>query len=119
LFSVAEAIAEIEKIPGDPEFEAHLSSIEAVAFLGLGLEERGRKSLDEAVRRHKGDSTADYYLAMARAGFGQKEKALDLLERALEKKDLYVVWTKVHPQFDGLRGETRFREILRKMNLEN
>ena len=49
---------------------------------------------------------------------GETSKALDWLERAYEARDGTLVWIKVHPRLDSLRGEPRFRELLTKMRLD-
>ncbi len=48
---------------------------------------------------------------------GDKEKALDNLEKAFESKAFLMVLVKAAPIFDSLRSEPRYQEILRKMNL--
>jgi hypothetical protein len=57
-------------------------------------------------------SIADTYMRL-----GEREKALDWLERAYEGHDSALVSLTVEPMFDPLRSEPRFREILRRMNL--
>jgi DNA-binding winged helix-turn-helix (wHTH) protein/TolB-like protein/Tfp pilus assembly protein PilF len=59
-----------------------------------------------------------YFPAMTCAFLGDKEKALDFLERAFENKELFTMpFVKADPIFDSLRDEPRYKEILRKMNL--
>ena len=43
--------------------------------------------------------------------------ALDWLERAYAEHDQTLVWVKVHPRLDRLRGEARFQQLLVKMRL--
>ncbi len=49
---------------------------------------------------------------------GQKDKALDQLELALEKREGELVYINVNPRFDNLRSDPRFTAILKKMGLE-
>ena len=56
---------------------------------------------------------ASYY-----AVAGDATRALDQLERAYDQRDGALVWIKVHPRLDGLRGEPRFRDLLAKMKLD-
>ncbi len=51
------------------------------------------------------------------AVIGQSERGLEWLERAYAQRDGTLVWIKVHPRLDGLRGEPRFRALLEKMRL--
>ncbi|MGE5325406.1 MAG: tetratricopeptide repeat protein, partial [Deltaproteobacteria bacterium] len=46
---------------------------------------------------------------------GEKQKALDWLERAYRARDPYLVFLNVHPGFATLRLEPRFQDLLRRM----
>ena len=60
---------------------------------------------------------AAYHLAMVYAEVGRSEAAIDLLLKCLDARDDRLVWIKVEPRLDSLRNETRFQEIVRRMNL--
>lgn len=47
-------------------------------------------------------------------GLGEKEKALDWLEKAFEEQDSVCWYLKVDPIYDPLRGEPRFQALLKK-----
>ena len=49
---------------------------------------------------------------------GEKEKALDALEKAFNHRKFLSAFIKADPVFDNLRDEPRYQEILRKMNLQ-
>ncbi len=63
------------------------------------------------------DANAPYGNAALYAMLGEKEKALDSLEKAFEGKAFLSVFVKADPIFDALRDEPRYSEILRKMSL--
>ena len=48
---------------------------------------------------------------------GDKEKALDNLEKAFEMRAFLMAWVKADPVFDSLRSEPRYQAILQKMQL--
>ena len=54
-------------------------------------------------------------LASIHAGLGQREEAIEWLERAFDEHDSSLVWLKVHPRFDALRGEPRFEALLARL----
>ena len=54
---------------------------------------------------------------MIRSGLGQKDAAFEALKRAYEEHDFPLVFLKVAPWFDSLRGDARFRELLGRMSL--
>jgi hypothetical protein len=47
---------------------------------------------------------------------GEREKALQKLEQAFEERDPNLVYIKVAPEWDGLRDNPRFQDIVRRMN---
>jgi hypothetical protein len=57
-----------------------------------------------------------------KAGFyamlGDRDRAIELLENALDEGYASVIWANVYPQFDPLRDDPRFQDLLRRMNLE-
>jgi len=64
------------------------------------------------------DPTSFWYLAKIYAFLGQKEKALDNLEKTFESRAIFVMpFVKADPVFDGLRSEPRYQAILKKMDL--
>ena len=53
--------------------------------------------------------------AVVHLGLGETERALDWLENACRQHESSLTSIKVHPIYDPLRGEPRFRELLRKL----
>jgi serine/threonine protein kinase/Tfp pilus assembly protein PilF len=50
-------------------------------------------------------------------GLGDFPRALDALEKAFEERRGWLVYLKVNPIFDPVRGEARFETLVRKMGL--
>jgi len=55
--------------------------------------------------------TACLYLAV-----GEKQRALDWLEKAYEERDPYMAFLNVRPGLDPLRSDPRFQDLPRRMN---
>ena len=58
-----------------------------------------------------------YFYAIKHAFTGEKEKALDYLERSTDLRMFVSAFVKADPVFEPLRAEPRFLAILPKMNL--
>lgn len=61
--------------------------------------------------------TAAVQIAQAYAYRGERSKAFDWLDRAVVQRDPGLINFKTDPLFAGLRGDARYKTVLRKMNL--
>lgn len=71
------------------------------------------KILAELERSSRGSHRSAYQRATVQLALGQTERALDLLETACEDRDPWVLWLKVDPMLDELRGHPRFHALQR------
>ena len=58
-----------------------------------------------------------YGVALAHAGLGNVEAALDWLDRSLAERGSQICYIGVDPAFDSLRSHPRFKELLRQAGL--
>lgn len=56
-------------------------------------------------------------VALSHAAVGDRDQALDWLERAYGQKDPRLIFLSVNPDFDPLRGDARFERLLRNVGL--
>jgi hypothetical protein len=50
---------------------------------------------------------------------GEPDDAIALLYKAYEENDSSALWLKVDPQYDSLRSDPKFQELLRRMAFPN
>lgn len=62
-------------------------------------------------------TSSSFSITEALARLGEKEKALDLLEKSLAARSSMALRLKVHPNLDPLRSEARFQAILKRVHL--
>jgi tetratricopeptide (TPR) repeat protein len=91
----------------------------ATLLLRAGRKQEGRAMIAELEELSETRFVSPYGIASFYAAACENATALDWLERAYGQRDGTLVWIKVHPRLDGLRGEPRFRELLRKMRLDS
>jgi len=111
-----EAVAERERmlsLSGGPELAASVED----DFARSGYRGVLQSWLGGLMESSKHQYVSPYSIADTYMRLGEREKALDWLERAYEGHDSALVSLTVEPMFDPLRSEPRFREILRRMNL--
>jgi tetratricopeptide (TPR) repeat protein len=93
-----------------------------LAGLGHVLTVSGRREgaseiLTKLTDSFRGRYLSPYWPALMHAGLGEKSKALDWLEQALELHDVWLVWLGTDPRLDILRAEVRFEHLLRQVGL--
>jgi adenylate cyclase len=59
------------------------------------------------------DALAFVYLAL-----GDKDRAIDLINKAIDSRLPSVLWLKVDPRFDSLRTDPRYSALLNRIGLE-
>jgi TolB-like protein/DNA-binding winged helix-turn-helix (wHTH) protein/Tfp pilus assembly protein PilF len=92
-----------------------------LGWLAFGYARAGRRGdafrlLRELKMRAKAGYVPPTALAYAYVGLGENAKALHLLQRAYENRDIALVRLKVDWRYDSLRSDPRFRDILLHMN---
>ena len=116
---VEEAIGEFvkgtSKGPGPPGPSTGL----AILYARAGRREEAQGVMEEVLRQAKVRFVSPYGIASYYAVTGAIPEELDWLEQAYQQRDGTLVWLKVHPRLDVLRGEPRFRDLLARMRLES
>jgi Tfp pilus assembly protein PilF len=89
----------------------------ALALAEAGFVDEARLLLAECERSRSQQNVWLGGLAMAYAAIGEHDVALTRLEEAYDVRDAWMMWLRVQPEFDSLRGSVRFQELLRKVRL--
>ena len=63
------------------------------------------------------DHVSPAELAILYVGLGDKEAALESLERSYREHDLQMQYLKVDLHYDALRSEARFQDLMRRVGL--
>lgn len=94
----------------------------SLAYLGMtyglaGQRDRAHAVLDRLRQNCEPQRVPSIFLAFIFAGLGEKGAAMDHIEKAFEEHDAFVLWLGVSPDWDVLRGEPRFQELLVRLSL--
>jgi TolB-like protein/Tfp pilus assembly protein PilF len=112
---LTEAIAEFQKafdLNNDPYSLAMLGQ----AYARNGQKDEAQKILDRLNEEAKSHYVAPYALALVQIALGDKDHAIEELERAYSEGETnYLFAIKVDPMLDNLRGEPRFEALVRKV----
>jgi tetratricopeptide (TPR) repeat protein len=106
-----EAIAKAYRYP--PEIAAALKE----AYVKSGWKGYWRKRLELAQERAKGGFVQPSGFAAIYARLGENDQAIEWLEKAYEERDSWLFSLKEHPEWDSLRSDPRFKDLLRRLRL--
>jgi tetratricopeptide (TPR) repeat protein len=76
-----------------------------------------RKILEFELDLYKKGINPPFYVAGAYAKLGEKEKAFEWLEKSYAERDFNLTYLKTNRNFDDLRSNPRFQELLRRVGL--
>jgi tetratricopeptide (TPR) repeat protein len=110
-----EAIAECRKAV-TPSFLSARGGL-GHAYAVAGKRAEAQQVLAELKELSKQRYVAPFNFALIYAGLGDKAQTFEWLEKTYEDHSLLFSFIKVWPQFDSLRGERRFQDLLRRMGL--
>ncbi|MBA3321311.1 MAG: tetratricopeptide repeat protein [Pyrinomonadaceae bacterium] len=112
-----EAIAEHQKAVGPTGAHTWRAALLAATYAVAGQREKARQVLDELQALPKRDSPTTYYLAAAYARLNDKDRAFAWLEHAYRKRTAQIADLRVEPEFDNLRSDPRFADLLQRVGL--
>jgi TolB-like protein/Tfp pilus assembly protein PilF len=95
-----------------------MSAALAHAHAVAGNVDEARTILEKLLERSGRSYVAPSSIAVIYIGLGDHEKALEWLEKAYAGRDGGLLTLNVHPIFDSLRSNARFRQLLRRINLD-
>jgi TolB-like protein/DNA-binding winged helix-turn-helix (wHTH) protein/Tfp pilus assembly protein PilF len=89
---------------------------EIVAGLRAAADRRGIKGYWEQRLQYllKEPEVPTYSVAMAYVRIGERDRALKWLEKLFAEGGAWIRGLKIHPEWDSLRGDPRFRDLLRR-----
>jgi eukaryotic-like serine/threonine-protein kinase len=112
-----EAISEFQtavKLFGEKEF--------TLAALGHAYAVGGKKQQTEEILAKLNDIKEHGYvsafdMAVIYTGEGEKEKALQWLQKAFEERSSFLIYSRWEPRLDPLRSDPRFQDLLHRIGL--
>ncbi len=114
-----EAMAEFEKaVTASGRGTPALASL-AYAYAVQGKKAEAQKVLDQLTELSKKKYFQPRLLARIYVGLGDKDKAFEYLEKSYEDRSIETGFgtINVDPNFDSLRSDPRYTDLLRRMNL--
>ena len=87
------------------------------AYTASGWKGFWRKQLELTQEEDRERYVSPYFIARIYARLGERDQALEWLQKAYDRHSDYLVVLKVEPQFDLLRSDPRFQDLMRRVGL--
>jgi eukaryotic-like serine/threonine-protein kinase len=114
--NVDEAVRVIRGVLEDNPQMDGIRPLLAQQLIKKGDREAARRQLTDRVRdAAEADHDIAYWLATAHAMLGDRDDALHWLERAVELGNENRTWFEADPNWEGLRTDPRFRELMQRL----
>jgi len=113
-----EAITHAQKALSLSGMSSRMKGVLGHAYAFGGKKTESIKLLDELMQLSKTKYHSSFGLALICIELNEKDKALDLMEKAYVEHDHWLYQIKVIEYVDKLRSEPRFKALLKKMGLE-
>ena len=112
-----EELAEYQKAVAVSGGDQDPSASLAHAYAMTGRRPEAEKILVDFQRKSHSGYVSPYLLATIYAGLGEKDRAIELLEKAYRERDMGITWfVKTDPRIDNLRSDPRFEALLQRFN---
>jgi tetratricopeptide (TPR) repeat protein len=113
-----QAIAEFQTAVTDSAGNAY-----SIGYLGYGYSVAGRRSEAEKKiaelreqSRHK--FIPSFSIAVIYTGLGDKDRAFEWLQKAYQEREGWLVWYFIlDPEFDSVRSDSRYGDLLQRLSL--
>lgn len=112
-----EAVEEFEKAVSLSERNAVSVASLGHAYAVSGQRLEALQILDELNTRREKMYVSPAFLAYIHAALGDTDTAFRLLDRAYEQRSRYLVWLKVAPEYEPLRSDSRYQDLVTRMGL--
>jgi serine/threonine-protein kinase len=87
------------------------------AYALAGRTADAQKILDQIKERSKQRFVPPFFVALISLGLGDTATAFEWLEKSYQERDFYLIYLKIDPWLDQLRGDARFTDLLRRVGL--
>ena len=115
-----QAIAELERIANGPGSRAIFKATLGFVYGQSGREAEALTILDALIgSTSPAHYVSPFHIALIYVGLGKKDQAIEWLEKAETERDPFLIYVKVDPNFDSLRNDPRFSDLLRRIGKQS
>ena len=108
------AIAKVQDIQ-----EGNILSTAAYVYAAAGRKDDAMRMIGELDRRSRREYISATAFASIYTALGEKDKAIEYLEKGYDERSFQMQFLKVDPRWDKIRDDPRFADLLQRVGLTN
>ncbi|MGH9721026.1 MAG: tetratricopeptide repeat protein, partial [Bryobacteraceae bacterium] len=112
-----EAVKALEKLHPSGEVGGRGFGMLGATYVRAGRRADALKLLDQVRHREKWAYVSPVSVAQIYLGLGDHDRAFEWLEKGYRARDATMTALGVEPAYDPIRGDPRFRSLVRRLNL--
>ena len=116
--AVGEAIPVLEKAVALSDRNPAIIGVLVHAYAQAGRRPEAMGLVEELKQRQQKGYVPAAAFVNAYLGLGDKEQAFAWMERAYQEQSMILQYLKVHPFFDPVRDDPRFKNLVRRVGLD-
>ena len=89
------------------------------AYASSGRKDKTREILDELLNLAKQNFVPAHFIAILYGVLDEKDTAFEWMDKAIEERDYWLIYSKIHPWIDELREDPRFENLLQRIGLKD
>ena len=97
--------------------DSYLLSATGDAYARSGNRTEAQNIIEKLKEQSKQRYIPPYAVAWIYEALGEKQQALDWLEKSYENREDTMLWLNSDPSWDDLRSEPRFQDLVRRVGL--
>ena len=118
IYSLTGSHEEALKVVDEPDSQdSYLAGVTAYSYAMMGRRAEAKKIADRLELQAKQSYVSPFLFAKIYVALGEKERAIEWLEKGYENREETSTWLNSDPGFDSLRAEPRFKELVRRIGL--
>ena len=114
----AKAVAEARKARELAPFLTIATAYGSYALAKSGKRAEARAELESLLKLSTTHFVPPCHIALVYNALGERDETIAWLERGFQQRDPKMTFLKVEPKWNNLRSDSRFVEIIKRMNLE-